>query len=287
MCTAIAYYDNGLYFGRTLDHQFSYGEGELTIPKGFDFGFRKTEDRPSLYEIKGVGIMQNGYPLLFDGMNSEGLCMAGLNFSGNCVYADQNRYSEGIASFEFIPWVLSQNKNVREAVEKIKNTVILDTPFAENTPPAPLHWILADSHDCAVAEQTAEGLKVFDNAFGVLANDPTFDWQTENLRRYVNLTPYEKEKGFSETAPLSPIGLGSGAVGLPGDWSSPSRFVRASFVRNNYIPTEKGAVEDFFSILATVEQPSGICRLANGTLERTLYKVCYDTSNNDMIFRRR
>ncbi len=283
MCTAIAYYDNGLYFGRTLDHQFSYGEGEISIPVGFDFGFRRVENLQSIYGIRGIGITPNGYPLFFDGMNDQGLCMAGLNFSENCVYADSAKHKNGVASFELIPWVLSQNKSVSEAAEKICRTVILDLPFAEAMAPAPLHWMLADASGCIVIEQTSNGLKIIDNPIGILTNDPPFEWQAENLRRYINLTPNESEHGFSDTLPLSPIGLGSGTVGLPGDWSSPSRFVRAAFVRSNFIPTGAGAVKDFFTILSTVEQPSGICRLSNGTLERTLYKVCYDT-NEARIF---
>ncbi len=280
MCTAASYKTKDFYFGRTLDHNCSYGENICLSPKGFDFGFRREENRPSRYAMLGVAHKCDSYPLYYDAVNEAGLCMAGLNFPENAYFLSPEKHSHGVAPFEFIPWVLSQNASVSEARENIKSTVLLNIPFSKDLPPSPLHWILADENNCIVIEQTKNGLDIYDNPVGVMTNNPTFDYHLKNLNNYLHLSPNEPSNVFSSSLELKSHSLGLGAVGLPGDYSSPSRFVRCAFVKANSISgeSEQESVSQFFHILGSVEMARGCCRLPNGEYEHTVYTVCYNAS---------
>ncbi len=280
MCTAVSFKTKDFYFGRTLDHHCSYGEKICISPKGFDFHFRREKSAPSKYALLGVALEYDGYPLYYDAVNDAGLCMAGLNFPHNAYFEAPEKHELGVAPFEFIPWVLSQNASVYEARQKIENTALLDIPFNDSFPPAPLHWILADKDSCIVIEQTKRGLSVYDNPVGVMTNNPPFEYQMQNLNNYLNLTPYEPETTFSSESELEKHSLGTGAIGLPGDYSSQSRFVRCAFVKNNSVSNdgENQSVATFFHILGSVEMPRGCCRLSNGDYEHTVYTVCYNAS---------
>ncbi len=287
MCTALTFKSNDFYFGRTLDHNCSYGEKFCTSPKGFNFAFRRSENLPSRYGIIGIAHECAGYPLYYDAVNEAGLCMAGLNFPGNAYFEEPSLHEFGVAPFEFIPWVLAQNASVSEAVEKIKNTVLLKIPFNEALPTAPLHWMLADKASCVVIEQTKNGLSVYDNPVGVMTNNPPFEYHLQNLNNYLNLSPNEPENRFSASLELNTTCLGTGAIGLPGDYSSPSRFVRCAFVKENAVlgENEKENVSQFFHILGSVEQVKGCCRLPNGGFEHTVYTVCYNASKGICYFK--
>ncbi len=278
MCTAISFKTKDLYFGRTLDHHCSYGEKICISPKGFDFHFRREEDLPSRYAMLGVALEYDSYPLYYDAVNEAGLCMAGLNFPGNAHFECPENHAFGVAPFEFIPWVLSQNASVADARKKLINTVLLDIPFNDKLPPAPLHWILADKNDCVVIEQTKKGLSVYDDPMGVMTNNPPFEYHLQNLKNYLNLTPNEPKTNFSSESELEKYSLGMGAIGLPGDFSSQSRFVRCAFVKENAVSgdSEKESVSTFFHILSSVEMTRGCCRLSNGGYEHTVYTVCYN-----------
>ena len=107
MCTAITYKTKNFYFGRTLDHNFSYGE-EITItPRNYPIPLRHTEALKQHYAVIGTAHVAGDYPLYYDGVNEKGLGMAGLNFVGNAVYQDQDASGKNVETFELIPWILT------------------------------------------------------------------------------------------------------------------------------------------------------------------------------------
>ena len=228
------------------------------------------------HAILGTALLQEGYPLYFDAMNEKGLAMAGLLFAGNGVYHKSVSGKDNIPSWAFIPWVLGQCETVEEAEILLENLNLTDLPFSETLPPSPLHWMIADRSRSIVVESMADGLHVYADPIGVLTNDPPFPFHLQNLDQYLNLTAEEPWNRFSDSVELQPFSRGMGAIGLPGDWSSPSRFVRAAFVRANAVSGE--GVSQFFHILSSVEQPKGCIRLSDGGLEHTLYSICYDLS---------
>ena len=159
--------------------------------------------------------------------------MAGLNFPGNAVYSKVQTGKDNIAQFEFIPWILGQCANVQEARVLLSHINLVDTPFNEKYPVSPLHWILADKEEAITIESVQEGLKIYDNPVGVLTNNPPFPIQMFRLNDYMSLSSESPTNRFSADLKLKPYSRGMGAMGLPGDLSSASRFVRVAFTKMN------------------------------------------------------
>jgi choloylglycine hydrolase len=225
-----------------------------------------------------MGIISNNYPLYFDATNEKGLSIAGLNFP---YYADYKHIVAGkknITPFELIPWLLSQCSNVKEAKEKLQNANIVNVRFSDEYPLTPLHWLISDSEGSITVESVREGLNIYDNKVGVLTNNPPFDMQMFNLNNYMNITREEPTNRFCESTDLYVYSRGMGAMGLPGDLSSQSRFVRATFTKLNSEcgANENESVSQFFHILDTVSQTRGSVRVGNG-FEITDYYSCCNT----------
>ncbi len=294
MCTAITYKTRDFYFGRTLDYEFSYGERLTIAPRNFLFCLRNGEIIKSHYAIMGMAHVAENYPLFYDGINEKGLSMAGLNFVGNAFYREEKKDMNNIASFEFIPYILGKCKSVEEAKKELKKINITNTPFSEKLLPSPLHFIIADKKETITVESVKEGLKIYENPVGVLTNNPPFDMQMFNLNNYMHLSKKEPENHFSKKLDLKTYSRGMGALGLPGDSSSQSRFIRAAFIKENSISekSEKESVGQLFHILSAVEQQRGCCEVEKGKYEITIYTSCcnankgiyyYTTYNNRQI----
>ena len=276
MCTAIQYRTKDHYFGRTLDYEISYKETVVITPRCFPFVFPDGLKIEQHYAIIGIGCVAEDYPLYFDAVNEKGLAMAGLLFDGNAVFQKAEGEKEGIPQYAFLPWLLSQCATVTEAERLLQRCCITDTPFSEALPPSPLHWLLADTQRCMTIEATETGLHLYENPVGVLTNNPPFPFHLQHLAQYRNLTAEAPPNRFSAELELPAFSRGMGAFGLPGDLSSPSRFVRAAFVRNNSVSGtgEVESVSQFFHILGAVEQQKGCVHLGRGAYERTLYTSC-------------
>jgi choloylglycine hydrolase len=276
MCTAATYKTKDFYFGRTLDYEFSYGE-EITItPRNFEFRFRNVESKKSHYAIIGMAFVAEGYPLYYDAVNEKGLAIAGLNFVGNACYQDNDDTKDNVCQFEFIPWILSQCSSVSEVRALLDKINITNEPFSDKLPLAQLHWIIADNDSAITVESVSEGIKIYDNPVGVLTNNPTFDKQMFALNNYRNLSPKSPKNTFSKELNLELYSRGMGAMGLPGDLSSQSRFVRVAYTKMNSLSKEdeKSSVSQFFHILGSVDQQRGCCDLGDDKFEITIYTSC-------------
>ncbi|MGN0806556.1 MAG: choloylglycine hydrolase [Candidatus Coproplasma sp.] len=275
MCTAICLKKGGVYFGRTLDYDFNYGEEVVITPRNFPFNFKSTGLCNKHFAFIGTALVLNGYPLYYDAMNEKGLYIAGLNFVGNAHYADGGDGKREIAQFELIPYLMCKCASVDGAIYELGNAVITGEQFSKETPTAQLHWLIADKDRCITVECVKEGLKIYDNPAGVLTNNPPFEFQLFNLNNYRNVTAAERPESFGGDVKLDAYSRGMGGIGLPGDWSSQSRFVRAAFACANSTPTngEDEGVIQFFHLLNTVAQPSGICQVGHGQ-EKSLYASC-------------
>ena len=276
MCTAAAYRTNTLYFGRTLDNDITYGENVTITPRNYPLSFRYAECIDKHYAIIGMAHISKGYPLYYDAMNEKGLCMAGLNFVGNAIYHKPIHKKINITHFEFIPWILCKCKSVAEAIELLKCTNITDDHFSNNQPVAELHWIIADKEKTITVESVTNELRIYDNPANVLTNNPPFDKQLFSLNNHTHLSPYDPQNSFSDKIHLNRYSHGMGAMGMPGDLSSQSRFIRCSFTNLNSVEyqSENECVNQFFHIMNTVEQTKGCCVLENGKYESTLYTSC-------------
>lgn len=294
MCTAATYKTKDFYFGRTLDYEFSYGDSVVIMPRNYPIEFRSMGKTDSHYAIIGMAHVADNCPLFYDAVNEKGLGMAGLNFVGNAFYREKTPGRDNVSQFEFIPWILSQCDSVNAAKALLERINLDDEPFSETLPCAQLHWIIADKNAAITVESVRDGMKVYDNPAGVLTNNPPFDRQMFNLNNYMSLSAQNPGNTFSDSLPLSCYSRGMGALGLPGDLSSQSRFVRAVFVKMNSVSgdSEEESVSQFFHILGSVDQQRGCCDVGGGKFEITLYTSCcnadkgiyyYTTYNNHQI----
>ncbi len=276
MCTALSFKTKDSYFGRTLDIDRSYGEEVSVVPRRFVLEFKTAGVIAEHYAMMGMAAIVGGVPLFYDAVNEHGLAAAGLNFPGNACYAPVKDACDNIAPFEFIPWILGQCKSVKEARALLSRINIADIAFSKELPPAPLHWMLSDGSEDIAVEAMRDGLHIHENPCGVLTNNPPFEYQLRNLRKYKDLRNDNSGAVRDYTLPYSAYSQGLGAVGLPGDVSSMSRFVRASFLRENSVSEgdENSSVSQFFHILSGVEMVRGACLTDEGTLDFTLYTSC-------------
>lgn len=276
MCTATVYKTKDFYFGRTLDYEFSYGEEVVITPRSYIFHFRDGKVIESHYAVIGMAHVEGDYPLYYDAVNERGLGMAGLNFVGNAQYKKAEPGKDNVATFEFIPWILTRCATVGEARERLERLNLTGDSFNGDLPAAQLHWIIADREETIVVEAVKEGMKIYDNPVGVLTNNPPFGQQLFQLNNYMHLSPKEPQNHFSEKLSLHSYSRGMGALGLPGDLSSPSRFVRAAFTKMNAVSgdSEAESVSQFFHILGAVEQQRGCCEVGDGKYEITIYTSC-------------
>lgn len=276
MCTAATYKTNDFYFGRTLDYEFSYGDEVTVTPRNFPFSFRNGEVMKTHYAMIGMAFVAGDYPLYYDAVNEKGLGIAGLNFVGNAFYREAKPEKDNVAQFELIPWILGQCDSVKSAKTLLNKINITNTPFSKELPLAQLHWLIADRNEAITVESVKEGLKIYDNPVGVLTNNPPFDEQLFQLNNYMHLSPKTPKNSFSDKLSLNAYSRGMGALGLPGDLSSQSRFVRAAFVKMNSLSgnSENESVSQFFHILGAVDQQRGCCEVGEGKYEITIYTSC-------------
>ena len=255
MCTAATYKTKDFYFGRTLDYEFSYNEEVAITPRNYQFNFRNKESITNHYAIIGMAYVADNYPLYYDEPQQE---------------------KDNIAQFEFIPWILSQCATTKEARRLIEKINLLNVPFSAQLPLAQLHWIISDSEESITVEAVRDGIKIYDNPVGVLTNNPPFDKQLFALNNYMNLSNKSPKNSFAQNLELQQYSRGMGAIGLPGDLSSQSRFVRVAFVKMNSVSgeDENESVSQFFHILNSVDQQRGCCQLDDGKYEITIYTSC-------------
>lgn len=227
----------------------------------------------------GMATVENNYPLYYEATNECGLSVAGLNFPGLAHYQNPSPDSDNVAVFELIPWLLSQCANVSQVKDLLRRINLADTPFSSDFPVTPLHWLICDHSCCISVESVEDGLKIYDNPVGVLTNCPDFSYHLNHLKDYQNLSPLPPTNLFAPAVDLTPYGGAMGAIGLPGDWSSASRFVRAAFVKLNspQLSSEEDAVNQFFRILQSVAMPMGSVQVRPGVHDITRYSCCCNT----------
>ena len=286
MCTAIAYRTTGSYFGRNLDLDRGYGERVVITPRNFEFKMRCSPDICQHYAMIGMATVIDGYPLYFEATNEKGLSMAGLNFPKNASYAHCSEKKSNIAPFELIPKILGECETTDSAADLISRINIAHINFSDSLPLSPLHWMISDKEKSIVLECTKDGTKIYDNPFEVLTNNPTFDYHVMYMNNYMGLHEGFMSNNLQENQSLINYSLGMGAIGLPGDFSSSSRFVKSVFVKekSKCNGNEKDSVNQFFHILQAVAMPKGCVLALNGEYEYTRYSSCCNTDKQIYYF---
>ena len=299
MCTGLALETkDGLHlFGRNMDIEYSFNQSIIFIPRNFKCVNKSNKkELITKYAVLGMGTIFDDYPTFADGMNEKGLGCAGLNFPVYVSYSKEDIEGKtNIPVYNFLLWVLANFSSVEEVKEALKNANIVDIPISENIPNTTLHWMISDiTGKSIVVEQTKEKLNVFDNNIGVLTNSPTFDWHVANLNQYVGLRYNQVPEFKLGDQSLTALGQGTGLVGLPGDFTPASRFIRVAFLRDAMIKNDKDSIDliEFFQILNNVAMVRGSTRTVEEKSDLTQYTSCmclekgiyyYNTYENNQI----
>lgn len=288
MCTAICFRPGDTYFGRNLDAEFSFCEQVAITPRNFRFSFADGRTFQNRYALIGMAAVIDGTPMYYEATNEKGLSMAGLNFPGNAVYLEPIEGADNITPSEILAYCLGQAQTVKEVRDLLDNLRLTNIPFNADLPLAPLHFMVSDRTESIVIEPTAEGIKIYDNPYDVITNNPPFPYHVYNMQNYLNLTPDFGENRFSSQYDLKPYGVGMGAMGLPGDASSASRFVRAAFHLTNSTSgeTEEENVTQFFHILDSVSMLKGSTLTKDGKNDLTLYSSCCNVDKGIYYYKR-
>ena len=275
MCTAVCYRSNNAYFGRNLDLERGYGESVVITPRNYEIKMRCEGPIKSHYAMIGMACVVDDFPLYYEATNEKGVSVAGLNFPENAVYYSPAPGKDNVAPFELIPWILAQCACMDEVKALLKKINLANISFSAQLPPSPLHWMISDKKCSIVAEPLQDGLKIYDDPFEVLTNNPPFAYHYTNVSNYMGLSTGHPTAQFAQRIPVKQYSLGMGALGLPGDYASASRFVRALFVKENSVSehNEGSNVNQFFHILHAVAMPRGCVQAGDG-FAYTRYSSC-------------
>ncbi|HCT64492.1 MAG TPA: penicillin amidase [Lachnospiraceae bacterium] len=293
MCTAMTLQSEQgeTFFGRTMDFSYDIQPEIYIVPKGYIWN--NTLDMNLIrnkYSFIGIGQKLDGILGFFDGVNEEGFAAATLYFAGYAQYNTQSHYSTSkpIASIDFLHYILGRCESI-EALKIVLNDIsIIGMPDPVTQSVAPLHWMATDkSGKSIVIEQTKNGLKIFDNPVGVMANSPDFPWHMTNLRNYMEVSPDQTEEVFWGNLRLKPFGQAGGTMLLPGGYTSPERFVRTIFLKT-HVPTPKNAIEAIvscFHIMESVSIPRGAVISSRNTYDYTKYTAFINTNTCEYFFK--
>lgn len=285
MCTGVRLTcENGYVAGRTAEFGQLLEYDVLFLPEGSALtsllasgsGMSWTSTRSV------VGTATFGAMSIMDGINDQGLMAAAFYFAGQAQYADpaQTDPSRSVNSTDIPNYVLSTCSAIDEALDAIQQLTVVDVPVQGWGPAAPpLHYQLLDAQGRHVAvEPVAPGsLQVTENPTAAFTNSPDLPFHLLNLTQYMNVSTETVTESSIFGAPITAMGMGSGGLGLPGDYTPPSRFVRAAFFAANH-PTPKNTidgVQELFHVLNAFDIPMGATR-AEGVSDFTQMTVARD-----------
>ncbi|MFI5334628.1 MAG: linear amide C-N hydrolase [Chlamydiales bacterium] len=260
--------DGSIIHGRTLEFAVPLETAIAVIPRGYAFTGTTPAGPGLAYSAKyaAVGTIVFDRSSILDGLNEKGLSVGTFYFSGFAEYAkvtEENR-SYALSPLEFSNWILTQFATVAEVKAALSRVCIASTADeAWGSVPPPFHYIVYDkTGNCLVIEPLKGALAAYDNKLGILTNSPSFDWHMTNLRNYINLRAENAPPLKLEGIELAPLGQGTGMVGLPGDFTPTSRFVRAAMFSYTALPTSnaKECVLQLFHLLNQFDIPKGVAR---------------------------
>lgn len=276
--------DGTCFLGRTLDLAHSFQQAPLLLPRGVRYLSRAAGTRETLRRaVLGMGTLLNRRPVLAEGLNEAGLACVCLGFPGCARYApDPARGKTNLAPYDFILWALSGHDTAAEVAAALNTIRLVDLPLDSKTPAPALHWMLADAGGAVITVEAAgEGCQVFPNPVGVLANEPAFPWHLTNWQAHASLSPQPPVwRRGAQTE-------GAGTLGLPGDLTSPARFLRAAYGRAHLPPAQswQAGLTQVFHLLDAAALVPGSLGTPAGLDTVTQYRCCMDLTRRVYFYR--
>lgn len=295
MCTALTYKKEKIYYGRNMDLDNSFNEEVVITPRNYKFNYKNGEIYQIKFSMIGMATVINNYPLYAEAINERGLFLAGLNFPKSAKFKHLDKLDKySITPYELFPAILGMFDNISDVKNYLKDINIVDVPFMKGLDVASLHWICADENDNSIVVECVDGkMNVYDNPVGVLTNNPPFPYHLQNLNIINNLTNINPTPTNYKDLILINDYVGAGAIGLPGDYSSPSRFLKVFFGKKYSFcdpKDENSCVSELFHILDSVCMVKGCVKTGSENYDITRYssvltKQCYyyKTYSNNRI----
>ena len=284
MCTSLKLkYKERYVFGRNLDLEYHFNEGVIALNGSYLMKYKFLKEENANKKIIGIGSLIDDYPLFAEAMNSDGLCIAGLNYPGNAYYHENIEENKiNLAPYELINYLLIHAKNVDEVIEISKNIHLVAKSFKEGLPLSYLHYLISDKDKSIVLEPDKEGIKIYDNPYEVLTNNPSFPFHLENVKQYGNLSNKYYLNNLTSKSELKPFCIGLNAHGLPGDSSSPSRFIKTLYLKEKVeenLTSEEELINEAFHIFSSVSVIKGSALTSENKSEITIYTSVLDPFN--------
>jgi choloylglycine hydrolase len=288
--------DGSIIFARTLEFATDLKSSVIIVPRGKEYVGSAPGNLPGLrWKTKYATIGANAFdmPVVVDGINEKGLSVGLFYFPGFAKYQEVKAedFGKALAPWELASYLLGTCSDVQEAVAALKRVLVGDVVQKDMGFVPPVHVIVTDaSGKSVVLEHVAGELKVHDNLLGVMSNSPTFDWHMTNLSNYVTMSPKNEVKIDLAGKEINGLGQGNGMLGLPGDFTPPSRLVRAVAFSKTALPVEmaKDGVLQAFHILNQFDIPKGAARsIEHGKeiADYTLWTSAADLKNLRYYFR--
>lgn len=278
MCTSIftTTKDNKHLLARTMDFSFPLNPNVLYLPREYEWTSEADKEKhQSKYGLLGAGRLLGTSYFVADGVNEHGLAIAELYLPNKAVYQKElNDEKINLAPHEFITWALGKFKSISDLKTELSKVNLFEVPAPLINTVTPLHWILTDTTGaCMVIEPTGKMLHLKENPIGVMTNTPLLEWHIENLSNYLNVRPKQYDPVEFGDYTSHAFSQGTGTLGLPGGYTPPERFVRATFFKENIdqAAVEAEAVTNAVRILATVQIPKGIVVTSEGKEDYSQY----------------
>lgn len=276
MCTHIVIKNNtSLMAARTMDFSFPLQPTMYVMPRNYPIEYISKGLKLEKHKaFLGLGQNINGH-VFADGINEYGLSCAALYFEGYAKYnTEEVNGKVNLAPHEIVSYILASCKDTEDVQKVFQNINLVAHDLALVGAVTPLHWVVVDSSGKSIViEPMEDGVSIKENAIGVVTNSPNLEWQLTNLRNYISLSPNADNNLKIDDLELKPFGQGSGSFGLPGDYTPPSRFIRAAY--NKFTvekgKTEKDLVKTAYHILNTVSVPKGAVITNSKQIDYTQY----------------
>ena len=300
-CTGITLtaQDGAVVYGRTMEWgSFDLHSRVVIVPRGHKFIGQTPDGKPGIsWEAKYglVGLDGVGKDIVLDGMNEKGLTVGLFYHPGFAEYPkyDPAKAGESLAPTDVGQYLLTTcvtSDEARQAMQKLHVAPVVEDAIGIV---APVHYLVTDPSGKAIVIEFLKGqMKIFDAPLGVITNSPSYDWHETNLRNYVNLSAVAIPDKKMADLDFKPLGGGSGMIGLPGDFTPPSRFIRAVAFTKTARPTGTGeeTMYELFRILDNFNVPLGAAEgsggegKTKGMRSATIWTTCYDTKNRVMFY---
>jgi choloylglycine hydrolase len=293
MCTAlIKKTKEDVYLLRNLDDSYYLNNEIIITPKNYSYLLKGYVSKKIVndYEIWGIGRVIDEYPLYFDCVNEHGLSFAALAFKNLAVYQDFDYKKLNLAPYELPLYLLGKCKNIKEVTQELAKINILNFDFSKKVTLTPLHFIFGDKTGASlIVEPLKNGIMTYKGGNAVLTNAPSLKYQFFNLSNYQNLSNGDMKNNMKFTIPFSNYSFGLGAYGLPGDYSSSSRFVKANYLMKTCIDSyrKQSNIYNLFNILSQVSMPLGaVYKDKEKIYETTVYSVIYSLKERRLYLRK-